>query len=529
MVNPSCDLCKKTDADTHCLDCQEYLCTGCHRNHNAFKAMAEHKIVPASDVHSGRVTSKGRHCGIHDGEAVRYYCTTENRQVCQDCISLNICTVQHRRVSLKEAAKEQQTCLREKLSECERTKVQCQQRLSEIDRVQTDLARSKQRAFKSIEDSMDRARRTLKECRKKKLDVHREHSERVETLTKSKKDVESRLDGIQAACDLVCKLTEHMSYHEITYNFAAISLTLENIVPPSIPEIADEPITFHNSEPSVHHNLDTSIITSQLSTKSSSGNSWVKTHQFSTSPDLHILQGIAAGAGPDGDITVASQTQGAKVFTRHGAVKHTFRCIPSEVLGIAVTPDDRYIVTAHNKLLCYLKKGLQSSVIKSKYPSAFVASPANTVAVDNKARIIAGLQNGIVAIYYADGSLMTHFQTAAEPYFISVLSNHTLVVTFSDKKLALVNFSGKILRIIRRPPGASDWQPGSTCCTSEDEIFVIDEAPQCHKVHRYTSQGDYLGVVTDDVSEAVAIAMSRDGTELFVAEEQDMVKIFRRN
>ena len=120
----------------HCVDCEKSLGQSCQTSHDTFTA--GHHIITIEDFASGQISTEGRVCQVH-GEKVRYYCETEEKQVCLDCISLNTCSSEHKRLALKDAAKKHAALIEELRKECANNKKKFQSAVQESNSVLNDL------------------------------------------------------------------------------------------------------------------------------------------------------------------------------------------------------------------------------------------------------------------------------------------------------------------------------------------------------------------------------------------------------
>ena len=162
-------------------------------------------------------------------------------------------------------------------------------------------------------------------------------------------------------------------------------------------------------------------------------------------------------------------------------------------------------------------------------------SSPNSVAVDAKGIIIVmivGLINNTLSVHHADGTFIEKFATDNVLRRVSATLKEEIVVRFDDDStLKLMNYSGGNAKSIH-PPDVNDvygWNPDYVCCSHKyGEIFVGNFCKP-GGVYRYTSDGEYLGVVTDEVNNPRSIALSNDERELFVVDGcRPNVKIFQR-
>ncbi|XP_072044930.1 E3 ubiquitin-protein ligase TRIM56-like [Amphiura filiformis] len=226
MRNITCHVCRK-EAKAHCTDCNKSICQQCLASHNAF--MKDHHIVSIEELQSGQVTTEGRVCEVH-GEQVRYYCETEYKQVCMDCISLKTCPAEHDRVTLKEAAKKQAdmiTGLEEKCTD-------------NIKKFQ-DAIKDTYVVLSTLNDSKKHSKTDVENCRQQYIDqvnqvfdsellkIDKIHEDRVNDIANKKKVLESEVDKLEEAKQQASDLTALKSDFLTTYKYSSLSKKLTEL------------------------------------------------------------------------------------------------------------------------------------------------------------------------------------------------------------------------------------------------------------------------------------------------------------
>ena len=534
-----CDLCKKP-ADTHCLDCKQYLCSQCRKQHDAFKPMKGHKVVAASDVLSGKVSSKGRHCEIH-GELIRFYCNSEDKQVCQDCITLKTCAIEHDRVTLAEAAKKQLESLHQLASDCASKKEIYCESLSKIEQMRVSLNESHHKAHEELENLIMETTEKLQELlQEKRSTLADKYSTKDTKLNDTETELKSKLSSTEKACTLAADILSNGSDHDVTYKYSTLKTTMQGIIASQDQEEVNESLGelgFEPGKPEDYLNLGSELSATaqsipptpdspppleQLPSGIPSG-PWTSFLEFRptyfTSPrDIAVF--------PYGELAIASDQDGANIYCSiiRGEYRCTLKSTPKKLNAIAVTPDGRIITDGRSKLLCYNKEGKQLGTIPTM-------SPPVAVAVDNTGRIIAGLYENTISVHHADGSLINYFETSVMPYYISATSRETLVVTFADAfnepTLEVITYEGRSVTIIEPPSEQIQWSPGYTCCSPKDEIFVINETRH-NFIFWYKYDGQYLGLITPFVQSPRGLTFLEMCDELIVAQKNGVVKSFLR-
>ncbi|XP_072039722.1 transcription intermediary factor 1-alpha-like [Amphiura filiformis] len=224
-----CDVCDANAALDHCLDCNNNLCSKCLESHKTFKFMKDHKIATIEDVKSGEVTRAGRFCDIHN-EPVKYYCQTEQKQVCPDCVSLKTCSMEHERISMKDAAKKQAEKIEELIEKCKIANTQIKDAIKDTKSVKQDLDKAKEEAMTTLQkvkkDCYAQVDVLIKTQEKNISDLVDNRSKKIQdTLDK----LEKNSTEIQQACEKGSELSQPGKEFEITHNYASISKNLEEL------------------------------------------------------------------------------------------------------------------------------------------------------------------------------------------------------------------------------------------------------------------------------------------------------------
>ncbi len=229
-----------------------------------------------------------------------------------------------------------------------------------------------------------------------------------------------------------------------------------------------------------------------------------------------------------GEIAVTSYGDGIIILYHSGSFKCILKDAPKNIKDIASTPDDRFVMEGDKAILSYDNNGHRTStnlirnIKKNKHVSPKV------IASDSKGHIIIGLDSHVISMHTADGALVKQFDTGSRPLSIAVTSKCQLAISFADNYVALLDYDGNKIKDLETPPDVKKWFPVYICCSTSHEIFVENYgAPKA--IYKYTSDGEYIGCVTTEVSVPFGIALTEDGQELHIAEYTDcVIKVFKR-
>ena len=438
----------------YCIDCKKPLCQPCLKSHDAFTK--DHKVVSTEEFQSGQVTDKGRFCKIH-GEQVRYYCETEQKGVCTDCVGLKTCSHDHHRITIKEAAKKQASALEDAAKKCTSVKSKFQVVVDEAKTVKNQLTKSKEQAITELETLetkyVQEVRKVFKEQRDSITKVEADKSKEVDDKLKV---LVLGIDQIQTACDRVSKICESQSEYLITHEYPTLSTTL-NLLSQSQPETCNAELGYLRFEP-----VKTKVLLFGHLSVMTKGHCkrWKLSRTFATK-GLTKLEGIAIDV--DDNVAVSCWEKGIKSYSNKGQVISTVYDTYGAV-NIAITSDNRCIIAPvnHTFIQCNDMRGNKLS----STPTTDInnkSSNVSSVAVDSKDRIIVGQTDNIISIHHADGSVISKFATESMPFRLAITSNEEIVSSFYNPTLkrgtsvALMDYTGCNVRILQPPSEVRVW------------------------------------------------------------------------
>ncbi|XP_022111602.1 E3 ubiquitin-protein ligase TRIM56-like [Acanthaster planci] len=106
-----CETCDDGNEATHrCLDCERYMCTTCKKNHPRIPALSNHTIATLDEIRAGKAALSRKHsyqhrkCPNHEGEVMRFFCTTCEKPICRDCTVIDHRQPEHTYIDKKQAA-----------------------------------------------------------------------------------------------------------------------------------------------------------------------------------------------------------------------------------------------------------------------------------------------------------------------------------------------------------------------------------------------------------------------------------------
>ncbi|XP_072040145.1 uncharacterized protein [Amphiura filiformis] len=526
----TCTNCNTPDqkATVRCIDCKENLCQKCYASHMTLKVMKNHRIVTMTDIYSGKVNllaTEGNVCKAHK-EPYKYFCTSENKLICQDCVILKECPTEHDRVTLETAAQVQLEELGGFIKESTDILMKYKETVQETEIVGKELEIHSQIAKESVAiaeqkcaDLLWQTAQTIKD------EIDKIKLQRIKTLDENKATLESTIRNIEKINKDTSRMITSGSTMEVISSHVTLSEKLKKLLqcPPCETDKALSNITFKVAIPA-------SISIGQLFTTGTPETTWKLVGQFSTA-EFDQLYGL--DVTQDGDIAVCSWRQGVKVFTRSGEVLHTLYRYTG-AMDVAVTHDNKYLSIPIKERLIIVngRYGTRLQTVPIIDENNMV-SQGNSVTVDQKGKVIVGNVSNSISIYNSELNQVSTFPTQARVRHLAATSNGDIVSSFQDPLLEygtsvqLMDYAGGNVRVIRPPPTIKVWCPGFVCC-GQGEIYVVNEfVGNPVGIYRYTADGDYLGCVTTEVKNPSGVALSQDRMELFVP-DHNQVKIFQR-
>ncbi|XP_072040466.1 uncharacterized protein [Amphiura filiformis] len=281
-------------------------------------------------------------------------------------------------------------------------------------------------------------------------------------------------------------------------------------------------ISKFRSVPSTRHSIQAKI-----------GKKWKECQNIQTSPQVTSPRGIAIHP-IHGNIILTSDSP-MTVFSRNDDSKHVIKGSPSNINGIAITPNNQYVIPGvygKNEFHIYNSQGLLVSTTPTCDINNQPSSPSS-VDVDSTGRIIVGLGNThkTVSIHQPDGTLISKYETTSAPLNLSCMPDDKLIISFDDGTLQVMDQSGENASIIQPPPGIPAWHPWYMCCSKQGELYVGNVGSSNKGVYRYVCTGGeykYLDCITRMKYDPYGIALSADEEELFVVDRRSsVVKLFR--
>ncbi len=497
----------------------------------SLRAMRHHKMVLMKDIHAGKVNllaAKDENiCPAHR-IVYKYFCISENKPICQDCVILKDCPTEHERVTFERAAKIKLEELVGLVAESTDILKKYKDAARETRITGSEFEINSQVAVESLwkaeQEYVNLIRKTVEGIRD---DIESVKMQRVQTLRGKLTQMESSIRDIEKITMDTNRFIKSESTIEVTSAHGALSKRLREFLQSPLPET--DP---HLSYIKFTAAMPESINIGQVLDTGMQETRWKQIEQLSTRK-FNLLHGI--DVTKDDDIAVCTSRYGVKVFSRSGEIKHTLNH-SSCLIDVAVTQDNKYICVPLDEcqLVIFDDGGSKIEAAPILNESNMLCN-GNAVTIDSRGKVIVGNDSTGITIYNSDMNLISTFPTMSRIYHLSATSEGEIVASIEDplseqgSSVQMMDYSGNNIRTIQPPAEVTVWHPGSVYCWQE-EIYVVNELTgNPVGIYRYTSSGDYLGCVTNEVINPFGIALSKDRLQLFVADLHDnQIKIFQR-
>ena len=170
-----CKLCKeKNEATYFCCDCPMIICANCAELHQKIPSLLCHTVVTFKDVVDGKIEQKGRRrrkhhpeCQTHEGEVMRFYCTTCGVMICRDCTVIDHCKPQHEYIDCNQASSTYKQSLAQLFTSLEETLKKLDQSQATASTMKDNLNIAAKRTMAEVKNRADeiRAEVTAQESR----------------------------------------------------------------------------------------------------------------------------------------------------------------------------------------------------------------------------------------------------------------------------------------------------------------------------------------------------------------------------
>ena len=318
-----CDRCIETSngpAVSFCVNCCEFLCKVCTKDHKAWRKTLSHELQPvgtSAKVDSTTITKSSLlkrvpeepvYCQIHPDEVLKFYCDTCNVLVCRDCVILE--HVGHSYNRIEKVAEKEKVDLLASLGSADGAKNQLDDAIAKGGKVLQQV----QAKQKSVEEDIEHAFKALGEALQKRKKLLLAKAAEIglgkqTALTMQGEEFKALRDEILQTCEMITTAAEVYTLAEMLSVKGIMTDRLKMLVK-QFQEI--------NLEPCRSDTMPSALDTSELVEKIASFGVVVGgSYPAEAKTDLHIPRAIV---GKERRVTISACDIQGKPFP-HGREK----------------------------------------------------------------------------------------------------------------------------------------------------------------------------------------------------------------
>ena len=275
-----------------------------------------------------------------------------------------------------------------------------------------------------------------------------------------------------------------------------------------------------DEENSLVKNVNTGPSVSNPSPRERNGKWTLEKEIDGTEGNGKILLGVGVAVSPNKEIFIADFfDKNVKIFDSDGNFRRALQNNFHRPNDITISSDGFQYITDRTGLVHVFSP-------EGKYVKQFPAmSPAgkasNTdgsqlygLAIDNDGNLLVGSSTYYISKHKPDGTHISSFKVSLHSWFITVTPQGRIVLASMYEKESngpdgqILDSNGKLLHTINKPKDAIHWTPCGSCCSDDGIIYVSSfGGGEPDGIYSFTEEGEYLGCITTDVTDAYGIAL----------------------
>ncbi|XP_072022986.1 uncharacterized protein [Amphiura filiformis] len=491
-----CTSCDNSDnqAVGRCVECNDFLCEKCAESHKSLRVLKHHHVLTLEELRTGKLTMHNlpeqEMCPKHKGEVLRFYCETCDEPMCRDSIDI--------------ATAEDELLLKE---------------LEASEMKANDLYK---KTAKKAELEFEQKMKSLVAKRRKEIGAHRD-------------SLQFQKARLYTAMEMTQQITQNGSEHDVATMYSSLSKTMDRMstLNPKAVRKSMGKVDFIPSK-------DLDNATWSLG----SLNTYEQWTLGKTLASGQFTYGRYVVFDANDEIAVATYQSGKYVcvFNENSTPKRQISLQTLNVggrdprgysrpWGLAIAQNGDYFITDENPYVkIFNAQGNFKQRFGAQNPNGTWSYNENSslygIAIDTKDRVYVGSSSQYISIHNQDGTRVSGFKlNNLCPYVIAITSDdHVIVSDHATRQLAVhvYDTKGTQLHTFATPPGGNFSPTG--LCIVQDEVFVSNrQGPPA--VYRYSLTGDYIGIMTTDVTSPYGIALKDDGEQLLVC-DNNSIKVF---
>ncbi|XP_071795502.1 E3 ubiquitin-protein ligase TRIM33-like [Asterias amurensis] len=524
-----CNLCEEKNKATHfCYDCPMFICANCYKMHKKIPSLLSHTVATLKDVRDGKTAMKKtkpkRHpeCQPHEGEVMRFYCTTCDVMICRDCTVIDHRNPQHEYIDCNQASSTYKQTLAQLFTPLEETMKKLEQSQATASTMKDNLNIAVKRTMAHVKNRADgiRAKVTAQESRimDELQTILKDRNKKLEEFEQA---VSVNLQQIQQSLQSAKDIFKNSSVPDFFASYPTISKDLKGLIDQNQPKI-DSTLDHLRFTPGV---CDISL--GNLST-------CMKEPKWELS--LEYDEGINGASDieasvPGDEMAVADHlNKRVVIYDTKGQQKKSIP-LSSYPLAVAAFQNQLVIVDRTDSVKMYNRNGNKmfefhtvphSEVGKTSVDLECVAVIKDTIMVGDVKRSV------ITKHRSSDGSLIDTVLVQTKPHYLAIDSKDRVVVSGDRHQVDIVELTGITLFSIN--PKINSQPVGNckgVCCDSSSIYIAMWNGAGTGHIHQYDTQGRFLSCIAQGLFSPGGISLTSDGQQLAVADNKS-VKIYNK-
>ncbi|XP_072046768.1 E3 ubiquitin-protein ligase TRIM45-like [Amphiura filiformis] len=540
-----CTSCDNSDnrAFGRCVECNDFLCKKCLDIHKSLRILKHHHVLTLEELRTGKLTMhnlpKQEMCPKHTREVLYFYCETCDEPMCRACTVLDHPLPDHKQIDLKTAAEERNDKLQELFKQVELIPKAIDTATTENEKTAEVLGDNVKKAISLYKETAKKAETDF--IQKMKQD-EKEFTQKIKELeAKRIKEIEAHSDGLQfqkarlcTSMEMTQQITQNGSEHDIATMYSSLSNTMQRMskLTPKAVRKSIGKIEFIPGED----------LANGLSSLGSL-NTYEQWTLGKTIASRQFNNGKYIVFDKNDEIAVAIQSGNkyVQVFDENGTNKRQIQTRDaggrdprncSNPWGLTIAQNGDYFITDSNPYVkVFNAEGNFKQTFGVQNPNGNWSYDDDSylygIAIDNNGRVYVGSSNQYISIHNQDGTRVSGFNlNNMYPWFIAITADDNVIVSDHggcQQAIHVYDTKGTQLHTFANPPEGNFHPTG--LCVVQDEVFVASyTGPRV--VYRYSLTGDYIGILTKEVTSPWGMALKDDGEELLVC-DKNSIKVFQ--
>ncbi|XP_072019993.1 uncharacterized protein [Amphiura filiformis] len=257
---------------------------------------------------------------------------------------------------------------------------------------------------------------------------------------------------------------------------------------------------------------------------------WIKQRDICEAVGLSNARKLAIC--PSGDMAITNQSpSGVKIIDSNDHCTNNIKDdMSSPCWSVAVTADGTIFVTDFSSYVTAFNEA-------GKLINRFQTSPPGSrqkpselagIAINHKKSLIVGDTAGVyISIHKQSGAHVSSFKVSIQPWYVSAAPNKDIIfINDAITSAMILNSTGQVLHTIEISTISSRYPRGSWFNGDDELLLAAAGYSSDAEIHRYSSDGKYLGCVTKEVTNPWDVAITKDGKLLVL--EPTHISVFRK-